>query len=188
MKISQLTYVTGNNFKFEVAKKAFAGSGIEITQTKMDLPEIQSESVEEIAGHSAKIAAQKLGMPVLVGDVGYSVEALSGFPGPFIKYMNKWLTVQDWLNLMQGKENRSMIIKEALAYCEPNSEPTVFTGSFNGLVALKAGPPGKNPVNQVWIPEGYNKVETEIPEGELVQGWIKTSGHWEKLIKYLKTK
>lgn len=65
-------------------------------------------------------------------DGGCYVEALNGFPGPFIKYINKWLYAQDFLRIMHGKKNRRMVWKTCLTYCEPNKKPAIFESYFKG--------------------------------------------------------
>ena len=94
-----IVFVTGNPYKFEVAQKSFENSDINIVQQEIETPEIQSTDVKEIASYSAKWAAEKLGKPVVLTDAGYYIKTLNGFPGPFIKYINKWLTAEDVLKL-----------------------------------------------------------------------------------------
>jgi inosine/xanthosine triphosphate pyrophosphatase family protein len=48
----QITFITGNSYKFDVAKKSLEGTGIELIQQKLDTPEIQSVNVEVIASYS----------------------------------------------------------------------------------------------------------------------------------------
>ncbi|MBU5225066.1 hypothetical protein KQI36_00110 [Clostridium senegalense] len=83
-----IIYVTGNNLKFEIAKKVFEGSNINLIQKKLDTPEIQSFNVCDVATYSAKWASEKLNSSVIVTDAGFYVNSLRGFPGPYIKYIN----------------------------------------------------------------------------------------------------
>ncbi|MCM1989556.1 non-canonical purine NTP pyrophosphatase [Oceanirhabdus seepicola] len=168
---NKLVYITGNHTKFEVAYQVFKETGILLSQKNLDTPEIQSKSVEEVAMYSAIWASKKLNEAVFVTDAGFCIEALNGFPGPFIKYTNEWLSAEDYLNLMKGKTNRNVIIKDCLAYCKPNEKPIVFTGSFKGTLAIK---PGKNigtSIEQIFIPEGFNQPISEIPEEEMIDYW-----------------
>jgi XTP/dITP diphosphohydrolase len=127
-----LIYVTSNELKFKVARKSLQNSGISLERSSLPTPEIQSSRVEEIAEWSAIWACQHLNQPVVVTDVGYYIEALNGFPGPFIKYVNNWFTAEDYLNLLQGKSNRKAIIQDCLAYCSPNEKPVFLTRSIGG--------------------------------------------------------
>ena len=90
-----LIFITGNQKKLDQAREKIQGYPINLIGTKLETPEIQDTNVEIIAGYSAQYAANKLGKPVVKTDAGYYIEALNGFPGPFIKYINQWLTLRN---------------------------------------------------------------------------------------------
>ena len=186
-----ITVVTSNPYKFQIAQKVLKSKGLKVIQEKLETPEIQSIDVVEIASFSAKWAAGKLGKPVTLTDAGYYIEALNGFPGPFIKYINIWLTSQDLLRLMQGEKNRKVVIRACLAYCEPGKEPITFLSEVTGTISKKAVKTDKKSntsINEIFIPEGYSKVETEIPRKEMVKFWAKVETYWGKLADYLAKK
>lgn len=181
-----IIFVTGNKYKFQVAQKALEKTGIKLVQKDLKTPELQSEDIKEIASFSAQWAANLLKKPVVVTDAGYYIKALNGFPGPFIKWINKWFTAKDYLKLMEGKEDRTVITKDCLAYCEPGKKPITFTGSAKGTIALKPGPPGTTPINEIFIPEGFDKVESAIPKEQMIQFWNKYDKKWQKFASFLK--
>jgi XTP/dITP diphosphohydrolase len=183
-----IVFVTGNIGKFQVAQKSFENSNIDIVRQEIETPEIQSNDVEKIASYSAIWAAEKLGEPVVLTDAGYYVNALNGFPGPFIKYINQWLSAEDILKLMKGKKERTVDVKVCLAYCKPGNKPITFVSTFHGTIAQKAvrtNKPGSTPINEIFIPDGYNKVETEIPREEMIKFWSKGESYWNALKDYL---
>jgi len=53
-------FVTGNEYKFQVAQKALKKTGIKLIQKDLQIPEIQSDKVEEIASFSAQWAVNHL--------------------------------------------------------------------------------------------------------------------------------
>ncbi len=186
--MKQIIFATGNKYKFEVAQKVLERTNIELVQHKIETPEIQSADVEEISSFSAKWAAAELGKPVALTDAGYYIDALNGFPGPFIKYINQWLSSEDLLMLMKGKKNRRVIVKACLAYCEPEKEPVTFPSEVVGTIARKATKTqkkGSTSINEIFIPRGYSKVETEIPREEMIKFWAGVETYWEKLADYL---
>lgn len=190
-KKNTIIFVTGNNYKFQVAQKVLEERGVDLIQQKIETPEIQSTEVSEIASFSAKWAAQKLNKPVVLTDAGYYIQALNGFPGPFIKYINQWLTSQDLLKLMEGKTNRKVVVKACLAYCKPGEKPITFEGTVTANIATKAvktDKPDPTPINEIFIPEGYDKTETEIPREEMIKFWAQVENYWEKLADYLAEK
>src|SRR5688572_23435775 len=102
----EIIYLTGNANKFNAAKNALKDSNIQLIQKVLEIEEIQSESVEEISIYKAKIASSKLNSPLIVTDGGVYIKSLNGFPGPFIKYINKWLIGEDLIKLLENKEDR----------------------------------------------------------------------------------
>jgi len=186
LNMSPIFFITGNNLKFQIVQKDLSGVGVELIQKEIDTPEIQSTSIEEIASFSAQWASDSLKEPVIVSDVGYYIEALSGFPGPFIKYINEWLSADDLLRLMGGKKNRSVIVKDCLAYCELGKKPVLFCGSAKGTIADKKGSKGRTSINEIFIPEGYDKVESDILWDEMKEFWAKNLNHYQALAEYLR--
>lgn len=186
--MKSLVFVTGNQYKFEIGKKALGSFGIDVEQQKMETPELQSTDVSEVAAYSARWAAKKLRKPVVVTDTGYYIEALNGFPGPFIKYINKWLAAEDLIRLMEGKVNRTAEVKFGMAYCTPAQEPVTYLTKVKGTIATKAGEKIYNeyPIDQIFIPEGFNKVISEIPRKEIAQFWVNKENYWKELAEFLK--
>ena len=183
-----ITFVTGNQFKFEIAQKVLESRGITLLREKIETPEIQSTNVAEIASFSAKWACEKLGKAVALTDAGYYIETLNGFPGPFIKYINQWLTAEDILRLMNGKTNRKVTVKGCLAYCEPGEEAVTFPSEVFGEIserAIKTEKTGSTPINAIFIPNGYDKVESEISHEDMVKFWAGVENYWNTLADHL---
>ncbi|MEK7487861.1 MAG: non-canonical purine NTP pyrophosphatase [Patescibacteria group bacterium] len=191
-KPKEVIFVTGNKYKFQVAQKATRGGAIKLIQKKLETPEIQAESVEDIAAFSAMWAADVLKKPVVVSDAGCHIDALNGFPGPFIKYIDAWLTPRDLLNTMKGKKNRKVVWKDCLAYCEPGKKPKALTCYFKGTLAQKAGKmifrKEYGWMDRLFVPAGYPKTLSELPTEEYLAYWAdqKSNDSWQKLIRYLK--
>jgi inosine/xanthosine triphosphate pyrophosphatase family protein len=55
--MTNLTFVTGNSGKLDLARTVLSDYGIQVDQQEIDVPEIQSQSVREVAGFSARHAA-----------------------------------------------------------------------------------------------------------------------------------
>lgn len=184
--MKNIIFITGNEYKYVQAKEALKETDIKLIRQDIDTPEIQSTKVEDIASYSSKWASTKLNQPVVLTDAGYYFEALNGFPGPFIKYINQWFTAQDYLNLMAGKTNRRVIITQCLSYCEPGQDPVNFLGSVEGTIANYVGSIGKwkTPINQVYIPQGYDKVVGELPFEEMMKDW-NSDTVWSQFVEYL---
>lgn len=186
--MKKIYFITNNKDKFEIAGKVFKRSDFELLQRSLDTPEIQSENLGEIASFSVKWAVAELGHPAFLTDAGCFIEALKGFPGPFIKYVNNYLSSDDIIKLMSGKESRKVVFKDCLAYCEPGKEPVLFFSSAEGRISQKAGQSGKTPIEEVFIPQGFDKPQSEIPVEQMIDFWDENMGNFSSLSKYLNNK
>ena len=70
----RLLYITSNRFKFHVAQVALRELDIVLEQSRLPAPEIQSNSVRDIAEFSAQWASQHLDHPFIVTDSGFYIE------------------------------------------------------------------------------------------------------------------
>lgn len=175
--------VTGNPQKVKIAKAALAPFKIEVEQLELETPEIQSFDVEEVAKYSVKYAAEKAGKPVIKGDFGMHIEALNGFPGPFVKFINKWLTAEKFIRLYQDETNKRAYFIDALGYCEPKNEPVCFvTKTYGNLITVPRGNNG-NMVDSLFIPDDLQKTIAFLSEEETIKLW--SNDRYTQLAHYL---
>lgn len=178
--------VTGNPYKVKVAKAALAPFEIEVQQLDLDTPEIQSFDTEEVAKYSVKYAAEKTGKAVIKGDFGMHIEVLNGFPGPFPKFINKWLTAEQFIRLYRDEPNKRAYFIDALGYCEPGEKPVCFTTKTYGtLVTTPQGDNG-NMIDSVFIPDGFDKTIASLSEKESIKLW--GNDRYTQLAHYLQKK
>ena len=135
--MDKVMMVTGNMGKWRVASDIFRKYNVELEHYKMDTPEIQSHNVEDVSKYSAEYASNKLNTAVIKSDVGYYIESLGGFPGPFLRYANDMLTSEDILKMMAGKANRKIILKECLTFASPNKETKQFINIEEETISKK---------------------------------------------------
>lgn len=182
----KLNFVTGNTLKFEIAKQYFAklGDAYELIQLKLDAPEIQSDSVEEVARNSAVWAAREVGAPCIKMDAGFEITALNGFPGPFVRYVNEWLSVEDYLNLMQDKSDRTAYFVDVTAIGFPDGSSEAFTVRVRGSIAGHVNNEDEWPANSLFIPDGYDLPLGSMTRDEQIQFW--GEGNWRAVIEYFK--
>ena len=169
--MKKITYVTGNWSKIMSAKNILEPLGIEVDNVKMETTEIQADTVEEVAMHSAKEASDKLKCAVLKNDTGLYVEALGGFPGPYTHYVDERLGEDGLLKLLEGVDNRNACFMEAFAYCEYGKDPIVFKSITKGKIAKeKSGTYGWS-WDFIFIPDGYDKTMGHYPDEERCHVW-----------------
>ena len=186
--MSQPILITGNPIKLRLAKAIFDQYGLEFDHQKLELPEIQAETTEEIAMFSAKWAAKELNGSVIVNDVGYYIHALGGFPGPFIKYINKWLQSSDILKMMTGNTDREMQIHDVTAYCDPGHEPIVFTSKQFATITETAVTGTSSMIDEITLLNGFDKVQSSVSLEDKFNYWVENVSNYHDMAKYLISK
>lgn len=130
MKIS---FVTGNQRKITDARAACAPFGIEVEQLKFHIDEIQHHDPLEISLHKARQAFAQAKQPIVINDASWNIPSLNGFPGGYMKDVMQWFTPEDFITLVNGKDNKICCI-ETVIYTD-GSEDKVFQGEYWGSIA-----------------------------------------------------
>jgi non-canonical purine NTP pyrophosphatase (RdgB/HAM1 family) len=110
-----IVFATSNEFKFNHAVHMIEPYGIELIRKHVDLEEIQADG-ETICRRKADQAFAELQHPVIVNDDSWSIPGLKGFPGAYMKYMNEWLTSEDWLRLTSTLKDRRIFLEQHIVY------------------------------------------------------------------------
>lgn len=182
----KLYLVTGNPKKVEIAKYALAKYGIDVEQLEMETPEIQSSDTEDVVKYSAKYAAEKTDKTVIKGDFGMAIDILNGFPGPFVKFINKWLSTKQFCSLYKEESNPQAYFIDSLGYCEPGKEPVCFSTKTFGILINKPRGDNGNMVDSLFIPKGYKKTVAELSKKESLKLW--SNDRYNQLAVYLNKK
>lgn len=181
--MKKIVYVTGNWAKIMSARQILEPLGFEVEQKKLEVPELQNDSIEEVAKYSAKWASDELKCAVLKNDSGLCVDALNGFPGPYTHYVDDTLGEDGLLKLLAGVENRKACFVEVLAYCEYGKEPITFTSITNGTISLeKSGKYGWS-WDFIFIPDSTDKTLANYPDEERFNYW--NMDGYTKLVNFL---
>jgi len=185
IKQQKVTMVTKNQYKIEAMKKVLDVYGIGLEVENFYVPEIQADSCEEVVKFSVQYAANKCGKPVIKADAGLFIEALGGLPGIYTSPFQKKLGPSKVLKLMDGETNRKAHIVYALAYCEPNGEPIVFTGGCKGVISTELRGDEGMLIDYIFIPKGNNKTMGELKKEDPEKA-TKAWGNAEKnFVKWL---
>jgi non-canonical purine NTP pyrophosphatase (RdgB/HAM1 family) len=174
---NKLIYVTKNALKVREANHFFKekyGFELEVLDPSFDVLEIQAKTCGEIAGFSAKYAADRLDIPCLKSDSGLYIEALGGLPGPYNAYFDKQIGVEKFLKMFEYEENRKARLEHCFAFCKPNQEAVVFTGGSNGIIARKQGGTNGRWHDLFFIPNGENMTLAQLRDID----YEKESTYW----------
>lgn len=156
----KLAFVTGNARKLRDLQIACQPFGIEAEGLQLPVDEIQSHDAEEIATKKAKQAYKLAGRAVVVNDVYWNILALRGFPGAYMSYVAEWFRPEDFLALLAGKSDRTIIGTDTLAYHD-GKRTKLFAQTYTGK--LTAAPRGQGQsINQIVILDGQDRTIAEI--------------------------
>lgn len=186
----KINYLTTNKLKFAIARQFFElTNGYELVQLSFHVPEVQDVSCEEIARQSAIYAAKESGSVCVVLDAGFFIDALNGFPGPFVKYTNEWLSEERLLRMLDKDDDRTAYFTDALAVGFPDGTAKVFTHKTMGRLAKEGDyVSSKWPANSLFIPNGYSTTLGSMTEQEQTDFWHSEAKNWQKLVEYLSEK
>jgi XTP/dITP diphosphohydrolase len=156
-----ITLITGNLDKVKELSRLL---DIELDHEKIDLPEIQTTSVAEVAKIKAEAAYEILKKPVLIDDTGLTIRAWGELPGALIKWFLDNVG-NDGIISMLGANERSAYVTTALGYCD-DSGAKVLSGVINGEISEK--PLGENGFgyDAIFIPHGSKKTFAQMAAEE----------------------
>jgi XTP/dITP diphosphohydrolase len=180
--MKKIYFITTNDYKFKKFSEAIKLDKIEIVQLKEETPEIQAENNRKVAEFSVKWAADKFNRPVIKEDVGMYIEALNGFPGPYLEHVEKQLKTAGFLRLLNGMKDRSAYWEYAIAFCEPSKEPKSFYTQHKGTIAKEARGKSGWYADKIFILEGKNKTVSELLDAN---EYVRNDKHYQELKKYL---
>lgn len=180
----KITYVTGNKFKLLTAKNNLEPLGIEIDNKVIDCPEIQADTIEEVAIYSSKYSSDVLKCDTLKNDSGLVIPALKGFPSAYSKYVEETITEEGILKLMQDIEDRTAYFIEVLAFTEYGKDTKVFISKTEGTIATKSQGEYGWGYDKIFIPKGEEKTLACFEDDERWKFWDETG--YKELANYLK--
>lgn len=139
----QIHFLTRNPFKIATAELAMKPFDIEIVPLQLDISEIQADSNTEIARHSAIIAVQQTGNPVMREDHGFYLHAFPGWPGPYMAHTERTIPPDDLLRLVENKD-RTGHFEMALSFATPEGEVIEYSFQLPTKITDSIRPGGKD--------------------------------------------
>ena len=157
-----VTFITGNP---EKAAQLARHLNYEVVHKKLDIPEIQSLNLEEVATYKAHEAYRIMQSPVLVEDTSLTFTALGSLPGPLIKWFLISLENRKLAQILNTFTDRSATASVCFALCD-ESGVKIFTGETKGSIAKE--PRGEKGFagDSIFIPNGYEKTWGEMDAEE----------------------
>ena len=157
-----ITFITGNAAKAEQLARHLE---FPVEHKKLDIPEIQSLDLKEVAEHKAREAYQQIRGPVLVEDTSLIFNALGKLPGPLIKWFLEELDNKGLCQLLDGYQDRTALAKVCFCFYD-GSISQIFEGEIKGTIA--DAPKGERGFgwDPIFIPESKTKTWGEMDTEE----------------------
>lgn len=181
-KMTKLSFITSNPDKYREMKAFFEENELELDWTRVSLPELQADTLEEVVIHSL---SQFNGDSVFVEDAGVFIDALGGFPGVYSRYVYDTVGNEGILKLMEGVENRSARFEAVIGF-KPldGGDIKLFKGVVKGFVSLSPKGGKGFGYDPIFTPEGFKKTFGEDERVKSMVSHRKRAA--EKLLQYLK--
>lgn len=129
-----ILFATQNTRKLGEARLGCQPFGITIEPAAVAFQEFQSKDPVAIARHKSQQAFDQLGQPVVVADTFWTIPALNGFPGAYMKDVTRWFTPRDFINLLRPYDDRRICVTETVVYRDDTREE-VISRDYWGVVS-----------------------------------------------------
>lgn len=157
-----VTFASTNQNKYREVQSILSLHGIAADFAQINLVEVQSDSLEEIAREKAKSAFAQVGRPVIVEDDGLFIDALKGFQGQYPSFVNKTIGNEGILRLLVGSVTRTAHFRSLIAFYDGNSL-SISEGKVDGRISdrITEGGWGYDPI---FIPAGTDQTFAQLKE------------------------
>jgi XTP/dITP diphosphohydrolase len=158
--MNTIIFASNNENKFNEIRALLIQYDIRLNQCKLDLPEIQSDLLEEIASKKAESAFDVIGENLIVEDTGLFIDELNSFPGPYSSYVFRTIGNSGIINLLSKKSNRRATFKSVVAFSN-GKLVRIFVGQVRGNISNKIGKKGWG-YDPIFIPINHHDTYGEI--------------------------
>jgi len=117
MSKKKIYFITSNESKWIEYRKRFDSIGFDLIQHSAHLDEGRSMEIKDIL--ELKLSQAKEILPnqrILIDDRGFFIDALNGFPGPYVKLMLNTIGVKNISKLMQNEMNKTAKFLTGVGY------------------------------------------------------------------------
>lgn len=160
--MDKIVIITGNDGKLCEFERLL---GVDLDKCKIDLPEIQSTDIAEVAKIKAEFAFSQLGRPCFVDDTGLTINEWGNLPGALIKWFIDNVGNDGILKMLSPFDSKEAFVTTAIGYCDENGSQ-VFTGEVTGSIAdIVRGENGFG-YDAIFIPKGSDKTFAEMTDNE----------------------
>jgi len=180
-------FITGNKGKVLEAKKKFSDLDIEIIQKDLGYPEIQADTLEEVARFGADHIKKRFDHPFILEDAGLFIDSLDGFPGVYSAYIFYKIGCSGILKLLEEFDDnkRKATFRSVYVYGEPGKKSILFVGESHGRISRRIQGEHGFGYDPIFIPDKLNKTFAQM-ETEEKNRYSHRGKSLGKLIDFLK--
>jgi XTP/dITP diphosphohydrolase len=161
-RIKQLYFITGNKGKFSELQQKVSSLDLTVIQKDLGYPEIQAETLEEVAEFGLNHIKQHFKKSFVIEDAGLFIQALQGFPGVYSKYVYYTIGLEGILKLMSHQKDKQATFRSVYAYHDENQQSHYFIGECHGIINReKRGSHGFG-YDPIFIPNGDVRTFAEM--------------------------
>ena len=162
----KLYFITSNKGKFVETKEKLRPLGFSVIQKDLGYPEIQAESLEDVALQGIRHVRMSFNKAFMLEDAGLFIEALHGFPGVYSKYVFFTIGLPGILRLLNGVKDRKAVFRSVYVYSDPGDNPIISVGECNGTITTEQR--GKNGFgyDPIFLPKGLRRTFGEMMTDE----------------------
>ncbi len=135
-------------------------SEFKIRFEKINITEIQSEFILEVAEDKAKKAFEIVKKPIIVEDDGLFIQELNGFPGVYSSFVFEKLGNEGIMRLLSEKENRKASFFSVYSFYDGKIIKS-FVGETLGNISLAINPGGWG-FDPIFIAENENNTFSQM--------------------------
>eukprot|EP01061_Rhynchopus_euleeides_P027707 TRINITY_DN45060_c0_g1_i1.p1 TRINITY_DN45060_c0_g1~~TRINITY_DN45060_c0_g1_i1.p1 ORF type:complete len:304 (+),score=72.28 TRINITY_DN45060_c0_g1_i1:166-1077(+) len=177
----EIVMVSGNRKKIQRARDILGQVGWGVRAEDLNLQEVQSDSVAEVARHKSQQAYALLNHPVMVTDYGLEIDCLNGFPGPYTDFARRTIGSGGLIRLTSSTVSaqpdlpRTCRWNMCIVYVDRHGEHHTFQAPLHGTVAESVTPATvADNLLFVFIPDGYTKPLGELSPEEYARYFAST--------------
>lgn len=166
--MKKIYFITSNKGKVLEAKNRFSVFNIEVVQKNLGYPEIQADSLEEVARYGVEHIKKRFKKSFILEDAGLFIDYFKGFPGVYSSYAYRCVGCDGILKLLAGLEDkkRTACFRSVFAYMNKDYKPIYFVGECEGLISKKTLGRNGFGYDPIFIPNESDKTFAQMSTEE----------------------
>lgn len=160
--MTTITFASTNRNKFQEIRSILAAHNISVDFAQINIIEVQSDSLDEIAKEKAKNAFMQINKPVIVEDDGLFIDSLNGFPGQYSSHAFNTIGNEGIMKLLAGSSDRSASFHSLISYHD-DQRHLIFQGRVDGKISEKITEGGWG-YDPIFVPAGVDLTFAQLKE------------------------